>query len=709
MFLFNCSHQVYLIDISSGNKEIQCVFSGNIYILQFKLFIMLNKSKLNLSVILLAVGLGLIPTGLFINGYLSDEVSSNVSTVLVAIEEEAVSDIEESYLGLAIPEVLPDLFDDLIPNIQTEIVYPIGIPKTLLYIKDKMLDVLPSFINGSIAAINVSNTINQIVTETSNTTTYVENAFFNDPNFQSNFDVETEGVSEFITSGLTNLSYSTNTTNRLLHGYSYNSTNYPGILQNLAIGGGLLVWLDFYANAASDSGNNRTLIQTVFDCDWSSNLLQYFATYIKSYLWEVIAKSVYASDTLEIYTEKVFLSQWANGTMLSGGFSLHQISDDFTEPLGGLEVGTPIPSNISTATAEDLWNVSNSLSFVSEVGVKTWFDAYVGDNTTEYEIKSTLELSNSSYDALFYWLTTTVKDDLVPVIFSLPFPVGFGVTPTEYAIDTLLAQWANATTFNEGINLGYGLKGFEAGIPTKTNITLGSAIGLFNTANTSSFIQRDGILDWIEAYEGDTIAQNDILSTFNLDLAQFDIITDWLFTTLRYYVIPAITYNLTRTTMLTYAQNEFYRQWSDGKLFEEGMVLGPILGLDSLSGWEIGIPTDSNIDESISSNLWNEKDEYSLLNFKGNSLWFKAMKESSTYNLLENYFGLNDTEMDAILDWLLIVREDYSLDVSQIEANLPIDHYTLGDNMLLGLLIAGGVLSGLGVIGVILQIILKRK
>ncbi|MCK4778743.1 MAG: hypothetical protein KAT57_01085, partial [Candidatus Lokiarchaeota archaeon] len=284
--------------------------------------------------------------------------------------------------------------------------------------------------------------------------------------------------------------------------------------------------------------------------------------------------------------------------------------------------------------------------------------------------------------------------------------------PTEYAEILLLDQWANATYYTEGINLGDGLKGFEAGIPTKSNISEATAFSLFNTNNSLSFIHREGILNWIDAYEGDVASQNEIISSFSLDLEQLNVVTDWLFTTLRYDVIPSVTLNITQTTMIVYAEGEFYRQWSDGKLFEDGLDLGPLLGLDIISGWELGIPTNSDINESTSTSLWEEVEDdetFSLVSYKGISLWFEAMGDSSTYNYLQNKFGLNDSQMDQILAWLIEIRENFALPIAQMERGLPVDHYTLGNNLFLGFTIAGGVLVGLGVIGVILQVILKRK
>ncbi|TET60208.1 MAG: hypothetical protein E3J52_04320 [Promethearchaeota archaeon] len=670
---------------------------------------MLDKSKLNLSVILLVIGIGLIPTGLFIDGYLTDQVSSDVSTVLLEIKDEAVSEIEELYLGLGIPEVLPELFDNLVDYVENGLVYYIGIPKALIYIKNKTIEKFPYFINGSGAALAINDTIDQVISAEITTLEYALEVFFNDINFQNNFSVQIKGVSENMTSGILNLTYSADTAYRLLYGYNFNETSYPGIFENQEYGTGVYNWLDFYSDAEADKGNNQTLIEIVYNCSWSSKLLQNFSAYIKSYLWDVIVKDQYDPMELETYAELVFFDQWANATFRFQGISLREISDDITADVYGLEVGRGDPSNISRSIAEDLWDPLNDSAFINGTGILKWIEAAAGNLSAESELISTFGLTGLQMNQTYEWLTISIQTKIVPVVFYLPPPDGFGIGPTEYAEILLLDQWANATYYTEGINLGMGLKGFEAGIPTKSNISEATALSLFNTSNSLSFIHRDGILNWIDAYEGDVTSQTEILSSFSLDLAQLNVVTDWLFTTLRYDVIPSVTLNITKTTMIVYAEREFYCQWSDGKLFENGIDLGPLLGLDIISGWELGIPMGSNINEIISIRLWSDDIDASLIDYKGISKWFKAMGDSSTYNYLQTKFGLNNSQMDQILAWLIEIRENFALPIAQMKRGLPVDHYTLGNNLFLGFTIAGGVLVGLGVIGIILQVILKRK
>ncbi|MFX1409238.1 MAG: hypothetical protein ACFFA6_02715, partial [Promethearchaeota archaeon] len=77
-----------------------------IYNKQFKIFIMLFKSKLYISLIILSLGIGLFPTGFLVNDYIRDQVNENIPSTLFDIQEEAISEIETQYLGLGITEIL---------------------------------------------------------------------------------------------------------------------------------------------------------------------------------------------------------------------------------------------------------------------------------------------------------------------------------------------------------------------------------------------------------------------------------------------------------------------------------------------------------------------------------------------------------------------------------------------------------------------------
>ncbi|MFX0022073.1 MAG: hypothetical protein ACFE9S_07080 [Candidatus Hermodarchaeota archaeon] len=689
---------------------------------------MLYKSKINLTLILLIVGIGLIPTGFFIKEYLIDDVNAQVAPFLIALEEELNDDIEANYLGLGIYNVLPAIYDEHIEEIENNYARVFGIPSTLIYLKNATLELLPAYINASRAAYVVDWTLDQVQLYSVSLPDARE-IFFNNYTFQDDYSLSPiEGVSEYMTGGSESLNYTYEAAQYLLLGRTYNSIDYPGLLNDLTYGTEMLDWLEFYNNAEADLGSNRTLIETVYNCSWSSGQLQNLSAYITTYLWDVIVKNSYTPLDLETYAENVFYSQWANGTWILSGFDLSYFSEYITSSVTGLEVGRTTPSFINYTSAINLWDPLNTSSFVNDEGILKWFAAYSGNLTVQNELIATFQLNSAAMSRLRSWLFGVVRPNLVPLIYPLPAPIGIGISISELSDRLYAEQWANGTYITDGFDYGLtvDVEPFEIGIPTKSNISLASAMALLDSSNTSSFIDRNGIIKWIDAYEGDTTAQTELIDEFNLeDLNQLNLINNWLFDSVRYNITPSITWRYTRTRMSYYAQYEFYRQWADGALYASGLDIGLFQGLASISGWEMGIPTDTNIDEYTAYLLWNQEEEYSFVNWKGISFWYKAMNDASVYNLLNATFncddecliiGLNNynltltpSQIDTILNWIVNIRDNFVLNNIQNLANLPTDSYTLGNNIFFMFTIAGGVISGIGVLGIVVLIITKRK
>ncbi len=682
------------------------------------------KSKINLSLILLIIGLGLIPTGFFIKEYLRDDVNSQTTPFLIALEEEVNDDIEANYLGLGFYDIIPAIYEEHIQDIEYDYVRIYGIPSTLLYLKNVTLENLPAYINASRAASAIASTISTIRNINITTSTFAREAVFNNFALKDEYFTTIEGVSEYMTGGTESLNYTTDAVTYLLLGRDYGGTLYPGLIQDVVYGTDLLDWLDFYYDAEADIGTNRSLMETVYDCNWSSGQLQNLSAYITTYLWDVFVKSDYTPLDLDTYSERVFYDQWANGTWISTGFDLIHFSEYITSSVTGLEVGRTTPTNINYTSAINLWDPLNTSSYVNDEGIIKWFAALNGNASAENELKATFQLNTASMTRLYSWLFGAVRNNLVHLIYPLPAPIGIGIPITELSNTLYAEQWANGTYIAEGFDLIEDVKPFEIGIPTKSNISLSSTIALLDSSNTSSFIDRDGIIRWIDAYEGDTTAQTELIDRFNLeDLNQLNLINNWLFDTFRYNITPAISRRYTGISMSIFAQFEFYRQWADGVLYDTGLDIGPFQGLTSISGWEVGIPTDTNIDEFTAYLLWDQDDDYSFANWKGISFWYEAMSNQGIYNFLEQYYdtteirigqnyynsSLSIAQFDTILAWIVNIRDNFVLNNILNLGNLPVDSYTLGNNIFFMFTIAGGVISGIGVLGIVVLIITKRK
>ncbi|MFX0007975.1 MAG: hypothetical protein ACFFA7_00925 [Promethearchaeota archaeon] len=688
---------------------------------------MLHKSKINLSLILLIIGLGLIPTGFFVKEYLRDNADSQVAPFLIDLEDKVDDYILANYLGLGIYNVLPAIHDQHITEIRQNFALVFGIPSTLLYLKNITLEKLPGFINASRAASAIVNTITTIRTDnvtTVPTSEIARDLFFNNYTFQDDFHTSIEGVSERMLGGTESLNYSALAADYLLNGRDYMGTSYPGIREDLTYGTSQLEWLEFYYSAEADIGTNRSLMETVYDCNWSSGQLQNLSAYITTYLWDVIVKNDYTPSDIETYSEEVFYDQWANGTWVSTGFNLMYFSEYITSSITGLEVGRTTPTNINYTSAINLWDPSNSSSFVNDKGIIKWFAARNGNTTIANELKTAFKLKSTSMTRLYTWLFTVVRGSLVGLIYPLPAPIGIGMSIAEYSDILYAEQWANGTYIPQGIDLiGTTVLIFEIGVPIKSNISLESAVALLDPTNTSSFIDRDGIIKWIDAYEGDTTAQTELMTIFKLDLDQLTLINNWLFNTIRYALVPALAYRYTTVRMVTYARFEFYRQWANGALYEDGLDIGAFEGLASINGWEIGIPTATNIDEFTGYMLWDQTEDYSIVNWKGLSLWFKAISDQQTRDYLQEYYdtttdlisgvyydiNLSVSQVDEILNWIVYIRDNFVLYNIENVANLPIDILTLGNNIFFMFTIAGGVIGAIGALGIVVLLITKRK
>ena len=132
-------------------------------IIQFKIFIMLYKSKINLSIILLIIGIGLIPSGLFFKAYITDNVYSQVPPFLSDLEDQVNDEIELNYLGLGLARVLPAIYNNHITDIEEDAALVYGTPATLKYLKNATLEHLPGYINASRAASIIVNTLVSVI------------------------------------------------------------------------------------------------------------------------------------------------------------------------------------------------------------------------------------------------------------------------------------------------------------------------------------------------------------------------------------------------------------------------------------------------------------------------------------------------------------------------------------------------------------------
>jgi len=463
---------------------------------------MYNKSKLIVGLVLLAVGAGLVPTGFFINQYLVDQVYEGVPEALLKIKDDATESLEEQIPGLATPDVLNSL-------------------------KDEAVAQLPLIINGSGAAKVINGTIDAVAGAIG--VAAAKDQFFNSPSFQADFGTPIQGVSDFYDTimgnwDVVNLGYTANGQNYLLYG----NGPLPGLITDLELGMGVLGFMELYLNASLGDMLLNATMQFYYNTTW--NNLEALAGYISIHLWDGYVKSTYAPLTIAQYAELVFYAQWANGTVVEDGIDLSIFKSGVPPGTTGLEAGIPTPTNITVSTCMNLWDDSNPLSFVNDLGIMAWLNA-----SYQTTIEIAFSISTPQYLLVLGWLGNFVTT-LTPVLI---------LAETGYTIPTLALfafyeQWANGTIFGESILPEgflserdppiYGPPYCEVGLTEgATGLTLTQTMSLWNEASDYSLVTVSGINKWYSAKPFNSTAYV-ALKFYNgvLTDVQMEQILDWL-------------------------------------------------------------------------------------------------------------------------------------------------------------------------------------
>ncbi|TES94941.1 MAG: hypothetical protein E3J90_10800 [Promethearchaeota archaeon] len=673
----------------------------------------MSKSKLIIGIILIVVGGGLIPTGFFVNQMFVDQIAEGVPDALLAVEEEAIPTLEEQLPVLGTPDVLLGIEEGALTSLEAQLPV-LATPAVLSALKEEAVTALPLIINGSGAAL----AINQTITGVAGAIGYpaAKAQFFNSPTFQADYATP-QGVSDYYDTlagdfDVVNLGYTVAAQNNLLYGVG----PLPGLITDLELGTGLLGYMELYLNVTlGDQALNATM-QTLYNATWTQ--LEYLAGYIKNYLWDVVVKSTYSPPyTIELYAELVFYAQWANGSVVEGGIDLSLFKDTLPEDTFGLEAGVPNPTNITVPTCMNLWDISNSFSFVNDSGILIWVGAMQGNVTLQGYLIGAFSLTTAQLTILLGWLGNFMTN-LVPLLLFDET----GYTVSELTQLAFYEQWANGTIqgaavlpnglLNELSAVFAGAPYFEVGLPIPSSLSLTETMNLWNEANAHTFVNMDGILVWVGAMLGDVSLQLNLLAAFSLTVGELTTLLTWLgaFLTIR---VPQLIEYETGYTIPELAQLSFYEQWANGTI--QGISILPDGFLSEIDPpllgppyFEVGLTEGSTgLTDSQCDALWNETSEYSLVSASGINKWYQAESSSTTYdNLRTNNGGISTAQMTQILDWLPKFRDVIVNALAKEELGLPMEPYALGNTLLIALGAGGGTLA---VIGVVLLILWKRK
>lgn len=282
-------------------------------------------------------------------------------------------------------------------------------------------------------------------------------------------------------------------------------------------------------------------------------------------------------------------------------------------------------------------------------------DVYLGDQ----DLNQTMQLYyNATWTQLEY-LAGYIKNYLWEFVVKPGLP-----GPIELVAESMFyAQWANASVVEDGIDLSLFMdtlppdtKGFEAGVPNPTNITVLTCMALWDGSNPVSFVNDSGILVWVGAMQGNVTLQVYLMGIFSLNSTQLPILLGWLggFMTI---LVPLLLFDETGYTVPELAQLAFYEQWANGTI--QGAAVLPGGFLSELSAdfagppyFEVGLPSPSGLSLTETMNLWDEANAYTFVNMDGILVWLGAITNTTLQTALITTFGISTGELTVLLAWL---------------------------------------------------------
>ncbi len=656
----------------------------------------MSTKKLTASIILLVIGGLLIPSGFVINDYLRSEVSKGVPTALLGIREEVIPEIEDNIKTQAIPDVLLGIQDAAVPEIEDmvkvqaiptvllgikgeavpeieDMVKVQAIPEVLLGVKGEVVYQFYASVNASTAAQIMNSTIDFLwAYNFLFDYTKAKEHYFNNYTIQKNTTCPVMGISEYahymVSPLLTNLSYTPAAQDYLLYGNALYGL--PGLITDLEQGMGILQFLGYYQLAADGNMTINAAMQAGYNATWSQ--LQIMAGYITGYLWENVVPGVVYSMTNYLpneLAEVMFYEQWANCTVVPGGI-------DLGGGLKGLELNCTEPSNLSLTTSEALWNSTNPSSFVNDTGILIWAEAASPNVTIQIQLMTTFSLDPANFTIILTWLFTTIKDNVVPPLFE----ADRGISATTFAEYLFYEQWANCTmngmpVYPTGLDLGGGLTGLEVGCPSPSNISLTITIALWNSTDSSAFVNDSGIEKWLDAAT-DTTIQAELISTFGLNATELGLVLNWLWVkSFKDNVVPPLFEAGQGMSTNAYAGILFFEQWANGTVLPDGLPLD-----SGLTGFEVGLPSPSNISLMITTALFDDANSSAFVNAIGLDKWVKAEGNYSSdeYSELKTTFSLSESQLNLTLTWLFTTFKENVVPVLAAEnLGMSIEDYAV--------------------------------
>ena len=696
---------------------------------------MSNKSKLIIAIVLIAVGAGLVPTGLITNEILRDQVYDGVPDALLGIKAEAIPTLEEIIPVLGTPEVLKGVFDEAADQLEPMLAVS-STPLSLLGLRSQINDSIPDLIDAVTTANIIATSLAwaEATYGAGNGSEYL----FNDVAYVDGYAFLL-GVTNFMNTyvfPIANLSFTPAAQQGLLNtGYfsafmndywsDYFTVPVPGLISDLDMGSGVSGYIDYYWTAdyfANYSGTNFgtiftdpvTLMESGYNATWYWQLtaIAYWLDFIIVNYVPTAFLGTYGITVQDAINDGFYM-QWANGTLIPNGVDLGGFK--------GFEAGLPDPTNISLSTSRALWNPSNPLSFTNDDGIWVWVEA-ASNITLQALLMSTFSLTAGQLTIVLSWLNDFITNVTPTLVLA-----STGKTINQLSTLALYEQWANGTIFGESVIpdgfLGEitpswtGAPYFEVGLPTASGISLAESIQLWDPLLDKTFIYAESFENlWLPAMQGDVASQGTLIATFGISAGELTALLTWIGSLVG--LVPSagriadlIEYNI-GLTITQIATSYFYDQWVNGTVAGEvflpdgflSQIDPPIYGPPY---FEVGLMYVTGISIAQTLLLWDENSDYSLVTVTGVNNWYQAVAGNTIHTTLKAQNGnLNDLQMAGILAWLPQFRDVIVNKLAKADMNLLQEPYELGQTLAISLGAGGGVLATLGVVLLILS---RRK
>ena len=694
---------------------------------------MSSKSKLITAIVLLAVGAGLIPTGLVTNDYLRDQVYDGVPEAMLKIKADAVPGLEDKIPVLGLPDILKGIYDEAVDQVDLQVRVE-ATPTALLGIRSQVNDSIPDLINVVTVANGIAAAygyLDFVYGAVIGSNIWFNDTMWVDPNTMWPGLANETGVGNFTWDARANLYWYGMTSSIFDDLEAYlpfgDLESYiPGLIVDLETGSGVSTFLqNYYAAwytmtywggspsqyalyAAMTSGYNATWAQLTAVNDYINAMIAGpYVSGLFSYKYGV---------SLSHAVDYGFYMQWANASFVSSGIDLGGFK--------GIEAGvnhltaTATPTNITLTQCQALWDPTNPLSFTNESGIYVWAGALQGD-TAALTALSAFGLTSAQLTLVLNWLGYVLVG-VTPIVFQGIM----GKTTVQYATEGVNEQWANATLFGSPqlpggflaeIDSSFtGAPYFEIGLPTASGFSVSLVEDLWNPLEDDTFIYGPSFQSmWLPAMQGNTTSQAALIAAFGMSPADLTAILTWMGAfigldpgTGRAAQVLSYNYGQTITQIATAA---FYEQWSNGtingeEVLPDGFLASRVPPIYGPPYFEIGLSFAATLTLSQCAALWNEASEYSLVSVSGVNKWYKAAEGNTMYaTLATQNGGLNFVQMGAILQWLPVFRDVIVNKLAEDDKNLPMEPYDLGQTLAISLGAGGGAFAALGVVLLILS------